>query len=82
MRGILMSRTARSTGWAVKARSASDPSLYVRTLNPSLSRAMDTDVRMFLSSSTKAIVWLTNLSRVSYASIPDIEHCRRIAAKM
>jgi hypothetical protein len=56
MRGILMSRTARSTGCAVNPRNASAPSVKLRTVKPSASSAMDTEVRMFRSSSTRAMV--------------------------
>jgi hypothetical protein len=42
--------------------SASAPSLKQRTAKPSASSAIDTEVKMFLSSSTRAIVLATDLS--------------------
>src|SRR5215472_3959626 len=62
MRGILMSRMARSAGCCARPRKASAPSEYVRTWNPSASSAIATEVRMFLSSSTSAIELATAVS--------------------
>ena len=56
MRGILMSRIARSTGSRDKPARASAPSAYESTRKPSASNAIDTEVRMLRSSSTRAMI--------------------------
>ena len=56
IRGILISRTAISGIRLLNASRAACPSLYVSTSKPSASSVIETDVRIFLSSSTNAIL--------------------------
>jgi hypothetical protein len=52
MRGILISRMARSGGLVLKPSSAEAPSVWVMIRCPSASSAIDTEVRILRSSST------------------------------
>ena len=63
--GIFISITARSGGVLVRPINALSPSIYVWTLKPSFSRAILKLVRIFRSSSIKAMVCLC----ISYLKI-------------
>src|SRR5512132_359244 len=80
MRGILMSRTARSTGCRDKPARASAPPAYENTRKPSASSAIDTEARMLRSSSTRAIVSDNGVLSVAALATPG-ERTGRAAAR-
>ena len=54
--GILISKTNKSGGRLIMPFKPCSPSKYLSTLKPSASNAKETDVKIFWSSSTKAIL--------------------------
>ena len=57
-----MSKIAKSGIERLNASNADCPSVYVSTSKPSVSKVIDTEVKMLRSSSTKAIFDIKSLS--------------------